>query len=82
MAAWGWSLSGDIEGTRHWRLRRRGVGTDSERGYRFRGRTAALESIRDWLDRDRPDRRVLMVTGGRFSWPACDQQSETSPAAP
>ena len=36
---------------------------DSERGYRFRGRTAALGEIMDWLDRAEPDRRVLVVTG-------------------
>lgn len=36
---------------------------DSEKGYRFRGRTVALAEIRAWLDRDAPDRRVLVVTG-------------------
>ena len=36
---------------------------DSERGWRFRGRTAALQRITAWLDRPRPDRRVLVVTG-------------------
>ena len=63
MAAWGWSLSSDQEATRHWRPRGRGVSIGAERGYRFRGRTTALEVIRDWLDRDEPDRRVLLVTG-------------------
>jgi WD40 repeat protein len=32
-------------------------------GYRFRGRRAALTEIAGWLDRDRPDRRALLVTG-------------------
>ena len=36
---------------------------DSERGWRFRGRTAALTQIVAWLDRATPDRRVLVVTG-------------------
>ena len=60
---WGWALARDPEGVRHWRPRARGVGFDSERGYRFRGRTAALNKIVQWLDRPDPDRRVLVVTG-------------------
>ncbi|NRQ33376.1 WD40 repeat domain-containing protein [Nonomuraea sp. NN258] len=36
---------------------------DSERGHRFRGRTAALTAITAWLDRATPDQRVLVVTG-------------------
>ena len=36
---------------------------DSERGYRFRGRSAALLKITGWLDREIPDRRALVVTG-------------------
>lgn len=63
LAAWGWSLQGDSEATRHWRPRARGVSVDSERGYRFRGRTAALRAITSWLDRQSTDRRVLVVTG-------------------
>lgn len=63
LSAWGWSLSGDPEGVRHWRPRARGVSIDSERGYRFRGRTAALRAITSWLDREALDRRVLVVTG-------------------
>ncbi len=63
LAAWGWSLAADPEGVRHWRPRARGVSIDSERGYRFRGRTAALEVITRRLDRPAPDRRVLVVTG-------------------
>jgi WD40 repeat protein len=34
-----------------------------EGGYRFQGRSAALTEITGWLDRDRPDRRALVVTG-------------------
>jgi WD40 repeat protein len=60
---WGWTLAGDPEGVRHWQPRARGVGIESERGYRFRGRTAALSRIVQWLDRPKPDRRVLVVTG-------------------
>ena len=60
---WGWTLARDPEGVRHWRPRARGVGIESERGYRFRGRTAALTRIVHWLDRSVPDRRVLVVTG-------------------
>jgi WD40 repeat protein len=63
LAAWGWSLAGDSEATRHWRPRARGVAIDSERGYRFRGRTAALRAITSWLERAEADRRVLVVTG-------------------
>jgi WD40 repeat protein len=63
LTAWGWTLMTDPEGRRHWRPRARGVSVDSERGYRFRGRKAALTSIRDWLDRSAPDRKVLVVTG-------------------
>jgi WD40 repeat protein len=63
MAAWGWSLTKDPEGTRHWRPRARGVSVDSERGYRFRGRSRALTEIKSWLDRAEPDRRVLVITG-------------------
>ena len=60
---WGWTLTRDPEGIRHWRPRARGVNIDSERGYRFRGRAAALTRIAGWLDRAVPDRRVLVVTG-------------------
>jgi WD40 repeat protein/DNA-binding SARP family transcriptional activator len=60
---WGWTLARDPEGVRHWRPRARGVSIDSERGYRFRGRTAALGQIAGWLDRGEADRRVLVVTG-------------------
>ena len=60
---WGWTLARDPEGVRHWRPRARGVSIDSERGYRFRGRAAALDRIVAWLDRPQPDRRVLVVTG-------------------
>ena len=60
---WGWTLAQDPEGVRHWRPRARGVSIESERGYRFRGRTAALSRIVAWLDRPESDRRVLVVTG-------------------
>jgi len=60
---WGWTLARDPEGVRHWRPRARGVGIDSERGYRFRGRAAVLHRVVTWLDRGEPDRRVLVITG-------------------
>jgi len=63
LAAWGWTLASDPEAARHWRPRARGVTIESERGYRFRGRTAALRAIVAWLDRPVPDRRALVVTG-------------------
>ncbi|GAA2213427.1 hypothetical protein GCM10009850_088890 [Nonomuraea monospora] len=63
LASWGWTLRADPEGRRHWRPRARGVSVDTERGHRFRGRTAALKAITAWLDRDEPDQRVLVVTG-------------------
>ena len=63
LAAWGWSLDRDAEARRHWRPRARGVAVDSEQGYRFSGRRAALTDIVSWLDRSEPDRRVLVVTG-------------------
>jgi WD40 repeat protein len=63
LAAWGWSLGTDPEAGRHWRPRARGVNTDSERGYRFRGRTAALTEIRDWLAQTHMRAQVLVVTG-------------------
>jgi Trypsin-like peptidase domain/AAA ATPase domain len=63
LAAWGWVLEGDPEGDRHWQPRARGVSSGSERGFRFRGRSAALKAICDWLDRDYLDRRALVVTG-------------------
>ena len=60
---WGWTLDRDPEDRRHWRPRARGVSIESERGYRFRGRTSALTQIVRWLDRPQPDRQVLVVTG-------------------
>ncbi|MFC6878395.1 MULTISPECIES: AAA family ATPase [Actinomadura] len=59
----GWSLEGDPETARHWSPRARGVTVDSERGYRFQGRTRALTELVAWLDGDAPDRRALVVTG-------------------
>src|SRR5262249_55111777 len=52
LTSWGWTLSLDPEAGRHWRPRARGVTVDSERGYRFRGRQAALEDIAEWLSYD------------------------------
>ncbi|MFJ8826064.1 trypsin-like peptidase domain-containing protein [Streptomyces sp. NPDC102467] len=64
LSAWGWSLAGDEESGRHWRPRARGVSTDAERGFRFRGRAAALEKIKAWISTPLQDRRqVLLVTG-------------------
>ena len=63
LAAWGWSLETDVEAVRHWRPRARGVAVDSEGGFRFKGRRAALTAIVGWLDRPDPDRSVMVVTG-------------------
>ncbi|PNG19668.1 hypothetical protein C1J00_24425 [Streptomyces cahuitamycinicus] len=63
LAAWGWTLEDDPEAGRHWKPRARGVSTDSERGFRFRGRTAALTEIVDWITADEMPRHVLVVTG-------------------
>ncbi|MFC4064452.1 hypothetical protein [Actinoplanes subglobosus] len=63
LAAWGWSLTDDVEATRHWRPRARGVAVDAETGYRFRGRRAALRAVTGFLDRGTPDGHVLVVTG-------------------
>ncbi|MFC7279468.1 trypsin-like peptidase domain-containing protein [Paractinoplanes rhizophilus] len=63
MSSWGWELATDREAGRHWVPRGRGVTTEAERGYRFRGRAAALREIVAWLERKTPDRRVLVVTG-------------------
>ena len=62
-ASWGWSLTEDVEGRRHWRPRSRGVTSDAERGYRFTGRDTALAEIIGWLEGERSDRRALVVTG-------------------
>ena len=63
LAAWGWSLDTDPEAGLHWRPRARGVYKDTDRGFRFRGRTAALTTIRDWLVGVHPQPQVLVVTG-------------------
>jgi WD40 repeat protein len=63
LAAWGWRLTDDPEAGRHWKPRARGVTIDSERGFRFRGRTAALTAVVDWLRQEVPDRQALVVTG-------------------
>lgn len=62
-SSWGWSLSSDREARRHWEPRARGVHRISDHGFRFRGRKRALEVIKDRLDGDAVDRRVLVVTG-------------------
>jgi hypothetical protein len=63
LAAWSWSLAADVEATRHWRPRARGVAVDAERGFRFQGRTRALSEIVAWLERPTADSRILVVTG-------------------
>ncbi|MDW4910645.1 trypsin-like peptidase domain-containing protein [Streptomyces sp. ADMS] len=63
LAAWGWTLEDDPEAGRHWKPRARGVSTDAERGFRFRGRTAALTKIVEWTTVDEAPRHVLVVTG-------------------
>ncbi|HUN35472.1 MAG TPA: serine protease [Trebonia sp.] len=64
----GWLLPTDPETRRHWRPRARAVTTGPERVYRFRGHTAALTAIKNWLDRENLDREsldrnTLIVTG-------------------
>ncbi|MGW7577827.1 trypsin-like peptidase domain-containing protein [Streptomyces sp. NPDC054765] len=63
LAAWGWALDDDPEAGRHWRPRARGVSTDAERGFRFRGRATALTTIVDWLSDGSTPRHVLVLTG-------------------
>lgn len=63
MAAWGWELAADEEAGLHWRPRARGVAVESEAGFRFRGRAAALNKIIQWITDQRPDHRALVVTG-------------------
>ncbi|MGW2636571.1 trypsin-like peptidase domain-containing protein [Streptomyces sp. NPDC001348] len=63
LTSWGWSLDSDPEAGRHWRPRARGVSTDAEQGFRFRGRTAALREISEWITAAQPQRRVLVITG-------------------
>ncbi|QMU68347.1 AAA family ATPase [Streptacidiphilus sp. P02-A3a] len=63
LAAWGWSLEIDPEAGRHWKPRGRGVGTDAERGFRFRGRSEALTDIVAWISSAANPRRALAVTG-------------------
>ncbi|MBE1492756.1 trypsin-like peptidase domain-containing protein [Plantactinospora soyae] len=63
LSAWGWALSADGEAGRHWLPRARGVAVDTEGGARFRGRTAALRRIVDWIDGPATVARPLVVTG-------------------
>ncbi|MEU4645261.1 trypsin-like peptidase domain-containing protein [Micromonospora sp. NPDC023814] len=63
LSAWGWRLSTDGEAGRHWLPRARGVAVDTEGGARFRGRTAALRRVVDWIDVPALVTRPLIVTG-------------------
>jgi WD40 repeat protein len=64
LSSWGLLLQDDPEYGEHWAPRARGVKGPAERGYRFRGRAAALTAIAGWLDRDdRTEPRALVVTG-------------------
>ncbi|MEV5556352.1 WD40 repeat domain-containing protein [Nonomuraea wenchangensis] len=63
LAAWGWELAKDPQARSHWRPKSRGVTRESELGYRFRGRSAALRVIKDWLDREDIERKALVITG-------------------
>lgn len=63
LTSWGWSLDTDPEAGRHWHPRARGVGTAAERGFRFRGRAAALREITQWITAVSPHRQALVVTG-------------------
>ncbi|MFF7727827.1 trypsin-like peptidase domain-containing protein [Streptomyces sp. NPDC008001] len=88
-ARWGWSLGKDLEADRHWKPRARGVSTEAERGFRFRGRTAALQEIIQWIEAEKPPRQVLVITGapgsgkstvlGRVVTTADDQVAATLP---
>ncbi|WP_199863768.1 trypsin-like peptidase domain-containing protein, partial [Streptomyces sp. Root264] len=61
---WAWSLAQDEESVRHWRPRARGVSTDAEQGFRFRGRDRALREVVGWITACGADQRqVLLVTG-------------------
>ncbi|MDX2917056.1 AAA family ATPase [Streptomyces sp. NE06-03C] len=62
LASWGWSLRDDPEAGRHWRPRARGVSIETEKGFRFRGRTAALNTITNWISSP-PTRKALVITG-------------------
>jgi WD40 repeat protein len=61
LASFGLRLSDDVR--REWAQPARGVGIDSELGDRFRGRTAALTTIVDWLQQPGSPPQVLVVTG-------------------
>jgi WD40 repeat protein len=63
LAAWGWTLTTDAEAGQHWLPRARGVAVRSERGFRFRGREAALLRLKKWLDNPAASGRPLVVTG-------------------
>ncbi|UJW28629.1 serine protease [Saccharothrix sp. AJ9571] len=63
LQGWDRTPAEDPENSRHWRPRARGVAVDSERGWRFRGRTAALSRIVQWFRQAEDHRQVLVVTG-------------------
>ncbi|MDG4803771.1 AAA family ATPase [Micromonospora sp. WMMD980] len=63
LSAWGWTLSTDGEAGRHWLPRARGVAVDTEGGARFRGRTAALRRVVEFVDGPAAAARPLIVTG-------------------
>ncbi|MBJ7903356.1 trypsin-like peptidase domain-containing protein [Streptomyces sp. DSM 110735] len=63
LTSWGWSLDTDPEAGRHWHPRARGVSTAAERGFRFRGRVAALQEIIKWITGTCSRRQALVVTG-------------------
>ena len=81
LTQWGWTLARDPEGVRHWRPRARGVSIDSERGWRFRGRTAALTADRVLAGPRRAGPAGAgghRVAGGRAS-PRCSAGSSPPP---
>ncbi len=49
-----WSVESNVEAAALWRPRA---------GYRFRGRTAVLAAVAEWLVRPIPDQRMLVATG-------------------
>ncbi|NGO46706.1 trypsin-like peptidase domain-containing protein [Streptomyces ureilyticus] len=63
LTSWGWTLDTDPEAGRHWRPRARGVSTDAEQGFRFRGRTAVLRDVTAWITATPPSRQALVITG-------------------
>jgi hypothetical protein len=60
----GWRLSHDPAMASHWGPRARGVERDSRPGWYFTGRRQALRELTDWLEHQRADGAVRVVTGG------------------